>query len=103
MTMSKGVNWILSCCLVLITIVSCQAGAQVKRLSPSEGLSQSYVNTILIDNNGYLWQSTEGGLNRYAGYKVTTKNGPNGKLEEAIIESMSASFSLSYDYTVGRI
>ena len=86
MTMSKGVNWILSCCLVLITIVSCQAGAQVKRLSPSEGLSQSYVNTILIDNNGYLWLSTEGGLNRYDGYQVTPINGPNGELEEAIID-----------------
>ena len=66
--------------------MSCQAGAQVKRLSPSEGLSQSYVNTILIDNNGYLWLSTEGGLNRYDGYQVTPINGPNGELEEAIID-----------------
>ncbi|WP_350669099.1 hypothetical protein, partial [Pseudoalteromonas sp. TB6-MNA-CIBAN-0076] len=47
--MSKYVNGIISCFVVLITILSCQVGAQVKRLSPSEGLSQSYVNTMLID------------------------------------------------------
>ena len=84
--MSKGVHWIISCCIALIAIFSCQVGAQVKRLSPSEGLSQSYVNTMLLDDNGYLWLSTEGGLNRYDGYQVVSINGPNGELEEAIID-----------------
>ena len=84
--MSKYVNGIISCFVVLITILSCQVGAQVKRLSPSEGLSQSYVNTMLIDTNGYLWLSTEAGLNRYDGYQVIPINGPNGELEEAIID-----------------
>ena len=84
--MSKCVNGIISCFVVLITILSCQVGAQVKRLSPSEGLSQSYVNTMLIDTNGYLWLSTEAGLNRYDGYQVIPINGPNGELEEAIID-----------------
>ncbi|WP_405602321.1 MULTISPECIES: EAL domain-containing protein [unclassified Pseudoalteromonas] len=84
--MSKDVNWIISCFIVCIAILSCQVSAQVKRLSPSEGLSQSYVNTMLIDNNGYLWLSTEAGLNRYDGYQVLSINGPNGELEEAIID-----------------
>lgn len=84
--MSKCVNGIISCFIVFMTILSCQVGAQVKRLSPSEGLSQSYVNTMLIDNNGYLWLSTEAGLNRYDGYQVIPINGPNGELEEAIID-----------------
>jgi len=84
--MSKGVHWIISCCIALIAIFSCHVGAQVKRLSPSEGLSQSYVNTMLLDDNGYLWLSTEGGLNRYDGYQVVSINGPNGELEEAIID-----------------
>ncbi|WP_024598902.1 EAL domain-containing protein [Pseudoalteromonas sp. TAE56] len=84
--MSKCVNGIISCFVVLIAILSCQVGAQVKRLSPSEGLSQSYVNTMLIDTNGYLWLSTEAGLNRYDGYQVIPINGPNGELEEAIID-----------------
>ena len=62
------------------------AFSQVKRLSTSEGLSQSYVNTMLIDNSGYLWLSTEGGLNRYDGYQVVHIKGPNGELEDAIID-----------------
>ncbi len=62
------------------------AFAQVKRLSTSEGLSQSYVNTMLIDDSGYLWLSTEGGLNRYDGYQVVHIKGPNGELEDAIID-----------------
>ena len=76
----------ISCLLALMLIMSSQINAQVKRLSPSEGLSQSYVNTMLIDNNGYLWLATEGGLNRYDGYQVMPINGPNGELEEAIID-----------------
>jgi diguanylate cyclase (GGDEF)-like protein/PAS domain S-box-containing protein len=84
--MNRGVNWIISYCIVFIAIFSCQVGAQVKRLSPSEGLSQSYVNTMLIDNNGYLWLSTEAGLNRYDGYQVISISGPNGELEEANID-----------------
>ncbi len=67
-------------------LVSQPSYAQVKRLSTSEGLSQSYVNTMLIDNSGYLWLSTEGGLNRYDGYQVVHIKGPNGELEDAIID-----------------
>ncbi|WP_062570104.1 EAL domain-containing protein [Pseudoalteromonas arabiensis] len=74
-------------CAILITCFSSQISfAQVKRLSTSEGLSQSYVNTMLIDNSGYLWLSTEGGLNRYDGYEVVNIKGPNGELEDAIID-----------------
>lgn len=84
--MGKAINRTISCLLALMLIMSSQINAQVKRLSPSEGLSQSYVNTMLIDNNGYLWLATEGGLNRYDGYQVMPINGPNGELEEAIID-----------------
>lgn len=84
--MGKGCNWSLCCLIVLISIISHHVGAQVKRLSPSEGLSQSYVNTILIDKSGYLWLSTEAGLNRYDGYQIVPINGPNGELEEANID-----------------
>ena len=78
-----GCNWIVCCLIVLISITSHHVEAQVKRLSPSEGLSQSYVNTILIDKSGYLWVSTEAGLNRYDGYQIVPINGPDGELEEA--------------------
>ncbi|WP_010363614.1 EAL domain-containing protein [Pseudoalteromonas citrea] len=73
--------------LILLGISSFFIGAsEVKRLSPSEGLSQSYVNTLIIDNKGYLWLSTEGGLNRYDGYQVLRVKGPQGELEEVVID-----------------
>ncbi|MGO2372219.1 MAG: EAL domain-containing protein [Pseudoalteromonas prydzensis] len=82
-------KWFKACilfCLVASIVASQVAIAQVKRLSPSEGLSQSYVSTMLIDNSGYLWLATEGGLNRYDGYQVVHVAGPNGELNEAIID-----------------
>ncbi|WP_213611105.1 EAL domain-containing protein [Pseudoalteromonas sp.] len=84
--MGMRINEFITAIFVLFVLISVDATAQVKRLSPSEGLSQSYVNTMLIDNNGYLWLSTEGGLNRYDGYQVVPINGPNGELEEAVID-----------------
>ncbi|MFC3031146.1 EAL domain-containing protein [Pseudoalteromonas fenneropenaei] len=56
------------------------------RLSPNEGLSQSYVRDLVIDEDGYLWLSTEGGLNRYDGYQVLKVDGPDGELAEANID-----------------
>lgn len=84
---NKVSRFLIYLCL-FFSVVSGFAIAQVQRLSPSEGLSQSYVNTMLIDNNGYLWLSTEGGLNRYDGYQVIPVNGPNKELEEAVIDSI---------------
>ncbi len=40
-----------------------------ERLSIEEGLSQSTVNCILQDRTGFLWLGTQGGLNRYDGYR----------------------------------
>ncbi|MBQ4861650.1 EAL domain-containing protein [Pseudoalteromonas sp. MMG013] len=77
---------------ILITLISSSLfpsnilASEVTRLSPSEGLSQSYVNTLVIDNKGYLWLSTEGGLNRYDGYQVLRVKGPQGELEEVMID-----------------
>lgn len=48
------------------------------RLSPDEGLSEGYVNNLLIDADGFLWLATEGGLNRYDGYDITEVKGPDG-------------------------
>ncbi|WP_440055179.1 EAL domain-containing protein [Pseudoalteromonas sp. T1lg65] len=75
--------------LVLSILLSSSVYAsQVLRISTAEGLSQSYVNTLLIDQDGYLWISTEGGLNRYDGYQVLEVNGPNGILNKSQIDSI---------------
>ncbi|ESP93992.1 MULTISPECIES: EAL domain-containing protein [Pseudoalteromonas] len=70
----------------LIIIFSAVCTAQVSRISPAEGLSQSYVNTLLFDKKGYLWLSTEGGLNRYDGYQVLEVMGPNKALDKMQID-----------------
>ncbi|MDK1287145.1 EAL domain-containing protein [Pseudoalteromonas umbrosa] len=70
--------------IILIFSVLCHA--QVSRISPAEGLSQSYVNTLLFDKKGYLWLSTEGGLNRYDGYQVLEVMGPNKALDKMQID-----------------
>ncbi|MFM7201630.1 MAG: two-component regulator propeller domain-containing protein [Myxococcota bacterium] len=44
-----------------------QGSAVFQRLSIEEGLSQSEVNTLAFDREGYLWIGTQDGLNRYDG------------------------------------
>ena len=39
-------------------------------MSAAEGLSQTTVNAILQDTQGFLWLGTENGLNRYDGNQV---------------------------------
>ncbi len=47
-------------------------------LSIEEGLSQSNVNAILKDSEGYVWIGTEEGLNRFDGYEFKIfRNNPN--------------------------
>lgn len=49
-------------------------------LSIEDGLSQSVVNCILQDRQGFMWFGTQDGLNRYDGYKFTVyKNVPGKK------------------------
>ena len=42
-----------------------------KHLSIEHGLSQSTVNCILQDRNGFMWFGTQDGVNRYDGYTFT--------------------------------
>ena len=49
-----------------------------ENISVPEGLSNSTVNYIFQDSNGFLWISTADGLNRYDGNSVKVfKNDPN--------------------------
>ena len=41
-----------------------------EHLTMRDGLSQSTVNGILQDSQGYLWLATESGLDRYDGYSI---------------------------------
>lgn len=45
-----------------------------------QGLSQSTVNAIVQDGQGYMWFGTQDGLNRYDGYSINIfKHNPNDK------------------------
>lgn len=55
---------------------------RLTRLSPEEGLSEGYVTSLLIDNDGFLWLATQSGLNRYDGYQITPVKGPDGVFED---------------------
>lgn len=61
-----GLLALFSC--IFYVAVSAQAGG-IKRYSVNEGLSQSMVNGILQDGQGFLWLCTGGGLSRFDGYQ----------------------------------
>ena len=62
----------------------------LKRLSPAEGLSQSYVTKTVQDNQGYIWVATEMGLIRYDGYRVTKVSGPNNVFSKSQVSHVVA-------------
>ena len=43
-------------------------GIRFTRLSTDEGLSQTKINQIVQDDQGFMWFGTQYGLNRYDGY-----------------------------------
>jgi ligand-binding sensor domain-containing protein/signal transduction histidine kinase len=67
----------LAACVFLCTASQdAQAGAprslRFEHLSLDQGLSQESVKTILQDRAGFMWFGTQGGLNRFDGYRVKT-------------------------------
>lgn len=75
------IGLILVCCLVLVSAlpVLAQAGLKFQQVSIGEGLSQSTVNCIYQDREGFIWFGTRDGLNRYDGKKMTVYSYVPGK------------------------
>jgi ligand-binding sensor domain-containing protein len=48
-----------------------QSRLRFEHLSSADGLSNDSVFAILQDHRGFMWFGTQGGLNRYDGYRVT--------------------------------
>ena len=66
----------LNAFLCVFLLFSASAYGQEKNvrfssLNTNNGLSQNDVKSILKDHEGYLWFSTDDGLNRYDGYHFT--------------------------------
>lgn len=58
------------------------------KISTEQGLSQDTVNDILIDQHGFLWIATDGGLNRYDGYNFQQISGADSQLQELAVFSL---------------
>jgi len=76
--------YLLNVYLLIVSLIFCfdihanpqdyryQKAFKVQRLSLSQGLSQSVVNDIIQDRDGYIWLATEDGLNRFDSYEFKT-------------------------------
>ncbi len=63
-------------CICLFTNVCAQNDISFDRLTTNDGLSQSDINCIYQDEQGYMWFGTHEGLNKYDGYQFKVYN-PN--------------------------
>ena len=67
-------TWLRSVSLLCLTVggaAAAETRIDFDRLSIDEGLSQSIVEQILQDRQGFMWFVTEDGLNRFDGYTFT--------------------------------
>ena len=74
----KHYNYLCMLILSMSSINYAQRNYLFENISVPEGLSNSTVNYIFQDSNGFLWISTADGLNRYDGNNIKVfKNDPN--------------------------
>ncbi len=57
-------------------------------LSTKNGLPQDLINHIVIEDNGFVWVATEGGVARWDGYRAQTLRGPDNVLTNASINQL---------------
>ncbi|TXE13914.1 response regulator [Seonamhaeicola algicola] len=71
MTLNKRfiTTFINSVVFTITLITNAQSNIKFERITTSEGLSQSDINCIYQDNDGFMWFGTFDGLNKYDGYK----------------------------------
>ena len=62
---------ILFLLLLVQFLYSQSSNIAYKHLSVEQGLSYGFVSCILQDSKGFIWISTQDGLNKYDGYKFT--------------------------------
>lgn len=69
--MKKTLFYILICCLSSCQLFAQSNNIRFDKITISQGLSQSSINTILQDHKGFMWFGTQDGLNMFDGYKFT--------------------------------
>src|SRR4026209_1268265 len=65
---------IISFTIVLLILQQPVFGQVVSfsHLNTSNGLSDKYIQSLVIDKKGFLWIGTSDGLNKYDGHTITT-------------------------------
>ncbi len=66
-------NLFLTIALIFFSyiLIAQTSSIRFNRLTIKQGLSQSTINCILQDENGFMWYGTQDGLNKYDGYEFT--------------------------------
>ncbi len=77
-------------CLIPVSVASPRISNPIfQAVSTQNGLPQDIVNDIAIDNDGFVWIATDGGLARWDGYRVSVINGPNDLFVNASINKLT--------------
>lgn len=75
---------LLLLCMVM-EIIYLHANTNIfKNIGLQQGLSNGFVNDMVIDNQGFLWAATESGINRIAGNKCTVFKTNNSKISSDV-------------------
>ena len=99
------INW-KGILILILSILTSQLSGQdynFRNFNSEDGLTQSYVHTILQDVHGYLWVGTDNGLFRYNGFNF--ENYPTGDslADNFIVNGIRDGESLWFGHKNGRI
>lgn len=72
--------WLASVLIISAGYIS--AAPLLYPLTPEQGLSQGSVNDLMIDQEGFLWLATAGGVNRYDSNQITQLSSSAHRLKE---------------------
>jgi signal transduction histidine kinase/ligand-binding sensor domain-containing protein/DNA-binding response OmpR family regulator len=78
--------------IFFVNVISYNSFSQTQpifqKIDQSKGLSSSRITGIIKEKNGFIWISTQNGLNRYDGHSVRVYNKRNSNIESNDISSL---------------
>jgi signal transduction histidine kinase/ligand-binding sensor domain-containing protein/DNA-binding response OmpR family regulator len=78
--------------ILFLSSIGCEFFSQTqpifKKIDQSQGLSSSKITGIVKEKNGFIWISTQNGLNRYDGFSIKVYNQQNSNIQSNDISSL---------------